>query len=248
MTHELSGVTALVTGGTSGIGRATAITLARLGADVAVSGRNAERGRQVVEEIEALGVKGEFIASDLHDAASARTLANTAVSRLGHVDVLVNNAGVYPFGRTEDMTEDDFDAVFDVNVRAGFFLVAELAPKMAAAGKGAIVNLSTMVAAYGNVGTSLYAASKAAVESLTKTWAAEYGPSGVRVNAVSPGPTYTEGTAAFGEGLDQLVGPAPAGRPAQADEIANAIAFLASDAASYIHGVVLAVDGGRTAV
>jgi len=146
------------------------------------------------------------------------------------------------------MTEADFDAVFDLNVRVPFFLVAELGPAMAARGHGAIINLSTMVAEYGNVGTSLYGASKAAVVSMTKTWAAEYGPHGVRVNAVSPGPTSTEGTAGMTDALGQLAAPAPAGRPASADEIAEAIVFLASQRASYIHGAILPVDGGRAAI
>ncbi|OOK77055.1 short chain dehydrogenase family protein [Mycobacterium kansasii] len=141
-----------------------------------MSGRNAERGQQVVGEIESTGGKAEFLSSDLHDAESARLLAAEAVTRLGHIDVLVNNAGVYPFGPTESMTEEDFTAVFNLNVRVPFFLVAELAPKMAERGNGVIVNVTTMVAEYGNVGTSLYGASKAAVVSLTKTWAAEYGP------------------------------------------------------------------------
>ena len=108
--------------------------------------------------------------------------------------------------------------------------------------------ISTMAADYGAPGMSLYGSSKAALNLLTKTWAAEYGPSGVRVNAVSPGPTRTEGTDAMGEGLEQLAAQAPAGRPATADEIAEAIVFLATDRASFIHGATLAVDGGRTAV
>ncbi|HEY2988496.1 MAG TPA: SDR family oxidoreductase, partial [Candidatus Binatia bacterium] len=115
-------------------------------------------------------------------------------------------------------------------------------------GKGAIVNVSTMVADYGAPGMSLYGSSKAAINLLTKAWAAEYGPSGVRVNAVSLGPTRTEGTDAMGEGLEQLAAQAPARRPATADEIAEAIVFLATDRASFIHGAKLAVDGGRTAV
>jgi NAD(P)-dependent dehydrogenase (short-subunit alcohol dehydrogenase family) len=119
---------------------------------------------------------------------------------------------------------------------------------MAKRGKGAIVNLSTMAADYGAPGMSLYGSSKAAINLLTKTWAAEYGPSGVRVNAVSPGPTRTEGTDAMGEGLEQLASQAPAGRPARADEIAEAIVFLATDRASFIYGAKLAVDGGRTAI
>jgi NAD(P)-dependent dehydrogenase (short-subunit alcohol dehydrogenase family) len=251
MTSELSGKTALVTGGTSGIGRAAALALARLGARVAVSGRDQERGNEVVREIReitAAGGQGEFVSAELKDAASARALAARAVEQLGEVDILINTAGMYPFGPTETMTEQDFDAVFDLNVRVVFFLVAELAPKMADRGQGAIVNLSTMMADQGYVGTSLYGASKAAVVSMTKSWAAEYGPRGVRVNAVAPGPTRTEGTVVMGEALDEYAAQAPAGRPATADEIAEAIAFLASDRASFIHGAVLPVDGGRTAV
>jgi NAD(P)-dependent dehydrogenase (short-subunit alcohol dehydrogenase family) len=133
-------------------------------------------------------------------------------------------------------------------VKAPYFLVAELAPLMAKRGKGAIVNLSTMAADYGEPGMSLYGSSKAAINLLTKVWTAEYGPSGVRVNAVSPGPTRTEGTDAMGEGLVQLAAQGPAGRPATADEIAEAIVFLATDRSSFIYGAKLAVDGGRTAI
>jgi NAD(P)-dependent dehydrogenase (short-subunit alcohol dehydrogenase family) len=146
------------------------------------------------------------------------------------------------------MTEEVFESVYSLNVKAPYFLVAELAPLMAKSGKGAIVNVSTMVADYGTAGMGLYGSSKAAVNLLTKAWAAEYGPSGVRVNAVSPGPTRTEGTDAMGEGLEQLAAQAPAGRPAAADEIAEAIVFLATDRASFINGAKLAVDGGRTAI
>jgi NAD(P)-dependent dehydrogenase (short-subunit alcohol dehydrogenase family) len=146
------------------------------------------------------------------------------------------------------MSEEDFDRVFSLNVKAPYFLVSELAPLMARRGKGVIVNVSTMVADYGVSGMSLYGASKAAINLLTKSWAAEYGRSGVRVNTVSPGPTRTEGTAVIGEGLKQLASQAPAGRPANPDEIAEAIVFLATDRASFIHGAKLAVDGGRTAV
>src|SRR6202008_2492117 len=123
MTTELSGKTALVTGGTSGIGRAAALALARLGARVAVSGRDEQRGNEAVKEIIAAGGQGEFISAELKDAASARDLAARAIEQLGEVDILVNTAGMYPFGATETMTEMDFNAVFDINVRAVFFLV-----------------------------------------------------------------------------------------------------------------------------
>jgi NAD(P)-dependent dehydrogenase (short-subunit alcohol dehydrogenase family) len=241
--------TALITGGTSGIGRATANKLAQLGIHVLVVGRDAERGKKTVDELRAAGGKADFISSDLRDAASARAVAKRAIELGdGHVDILINNAGIYPFGLTHEMTEEQFDRVFALNVKVPYFLVAELAPLMAKRGKGAIVNLSTMAADYGSPGMSLYGSSKAAINLLTKTWVAEYGPSGVRVNAVSPGPTRTEGTDAMGEGLQQLASEAPAGRPATADEIAEAIVFLATDGASFIYGAKLAVDGGRTAI
>jgi NAD(P)-dependent dehydrogenase (short-subunit alcohol dehydrogenase family) len=241
--------TALITGGTSGIGRAAANTLAQLGIHVLVVGRSVERGKKTVAEIRAAGGKVDFISSDLRDASSAREVAKRAVELgNGHVDILINNAGIFPFGPTNKTTEEEFDRVYSLNVKAPYFLVAELAPLMAKRGKGAIVNVSTMVADYGVSGMSLYGSSKAAINLLTKSWAAEYGPSGVRVNAVSPGPTRTEGTDAMGEGLEQLAAQAPAGRPATADEIAEAIVFLATDRSSFIYGAKLAVDGGRTAI
>jgi NAD(P)-dependent dehydrogenase (short-subunit alcohol dehydrogenase family) len=244
-----SNLTALITGGTSGIGLATAKKLAQLGIRVLVVGRSEERGRKAVDEIHAAGGEADFISSDLQDAASAREVAKKAV-KLGNsqIDILINSAGIFPFGPTHEMTEELFDRVYSLNVKAPYFLVAELAPLMAKRGKGAIVNVSTMVADYGAPGMSLYGSSKAAINLLTKTWAAEYGPKGVRVNTLSPGPTRTEGTEAMGEGLEQLAAQAPAGRPATADEIAEAIVFLATDRASFIYGAKLAVDGGRTAI
>ena len=242
-------LTALITGGTSGIGRATADKLTQLGIHVIVVGRDAGRGERTVAELRAAGGKADFISSDLRDAESAREVAKKAIELgNGHVDILINNAGIYPFGPTHEMTEEMFERVYSLNVKAPYFLVAELAPLMGKRGKGAIVNLSTMAADYGAAGMSLYGSSKAAINLLTKVWAAEYGPSGVRVNAVSPGPTRTEGTGAMGEGLEQLAAQAPAGRPATADEIAEAIVFLTTDRASFIYGAKLAVDGGRTAI
>jgi NAD(P)-dependent dehydrogenase (short-subunit alcohol dehydrogenase family) len=240
---------ALITGGTSGIGRATGKKLAKLGIHVLVVGRNAKRGDETLAEIRAAGGKADFISSDLRDASSAREVAKRALELgSGHIDILVNNAGIFPFGPTEQTKEEEFDRVYSLNVKVPYFLVAELAPLMAKRGKGAIVNISTMVADYGASGMSLYGSSKAAMNLLTKAWAAEYGPSGVRVNAVSPGPTRTEGTDAMGEGLEKLAAQAPAGRPATPEEIAEAIVFLATDRSSFIQGAKLAVDGGRTAI
>lgn len=178
MTSELSGKSALVTGGTSGIGRAVAHKLAELGAHVVISGRNETRGEQAVRQIREAGGQADFVASELSDAASARTLAARAREVAGEINILVNAAGIYPFGATEQITEEEFDAVYSLNVKAPFFLVAELAPEMAKRGDGAIVNISTMVAEFGMAGASLYGSSKAAIVLLTKAWAAEYGPHG----------------------------------------------------------------------
>lgn len=248
MSSELSGSTALVTGGTSGIGRATAVALAGLGAHVVLSGRDAGRGAEVVSRIRESGGKADFVAADLTDATSARDLAARASELGGRIDVLVNNAGIFPTGPTASLSEADFDRVYDINVKVPYFLVAALAPAMAERGHGAIVNVSTMVATRGMAGMALYGSSKAAVELMTKAWAAEFGPSGVRVNAISPGPTRTEGTAVFGDGLDELASAGPAGRVAAPSEIAAAIAFLVTEESSFVQGAIVPVDGGRLAV
>src|SRR5260221_184088 len=149
--------TALITGATSGIGRAAADKLAQAGVHVMVVGRNVERGQKTIAAIRTAGGKADFISSDLRDAASARAVAEKAVELGGgHVDILINNAGIFPFGPTHEMSEESFDDVYALNVKAPYFLVAELAPLMAQRGKGAIVNVSTMVADYGAVGMILY--------------------------------------------------------------------------------------------
>ena len=179
---DLEGATALVTGATSGIGRAVAGALAARGAHVIVSGRDRVRGDQVAGAIRAAGGKADFLASDLGDEASVRTLARAAVDLGGgRVDILVNNAGVFPAGPTAGTAAADIDLVYAINVRAPFLLVGELAPAMAERGRGAVVNVLTMVAHFGVAGMALYGSSKAALALLTKAWAAEFGPSGVRV-------------------------------------------------------------------
>ncbi len=248
MTANLAGTVALVTGASSGIGKATALSLAGHGAHVLAGGRDAARGEAVVSAIRANGGKADFLAVELAGAESARELARRAVEvGGGRVDILVNNAGVFPAGPTPEMTEADIDEVFAVNVKVPFVLVAQLAPAMAARGTGAIVNVGSMAGEFGIAGMALYGASKAALNLLTKAWAAEFGPSGVRVNAVNPGPTRTEGTAAVSALRDQLAAMAPAGRAASPQEIAAVITHLASSDASFMHGAVVAVDGGRTA-
>lgn len=236
--------TVLITGATSGIGRAAAERFAAAGAEVIVSGRDQERGEEVVSAIEQAGGHARFIAADLRAPDGARKLAEAA----GDVDVLVNNVGIYPFAATHETTPEQIDDVLHINVAAPFELTGALAPGMAARGGGAVINVSTMAARFGLPGAALYGASKAAVELLTKAWAAEYGPLGVRVNAVAPGPTRTPGTAVMGDGLDELATTLPLGRPADPDEIARTIVFLASNDATFVNGAILAVDGGRTAV
>jgi NAD(P)-dependent dehydrogenase (short-subunit alcohol dehydrogenase family) len=240
--QDLEGLTALVTGATSGIGRAAAELLAAHGAEVVVHGRDAARGAAVVDAITAQDGKARFAAADLSDPAALELLAESA----GPVDVLVNNAGLAWFGPTPDLDVATFDQLFEANVRAPYFLVAALAPKMAARGSGSIINVGSMAGQIGMAGGAAYGATKAALASMTRSWAAELSPSGVRVNAVAAGPVYTPIQAAEvteGIGATTLLA-----RAAQPSEIATVIAFLASPAASYVTGAVLAADGGRTAI
>jgi NAD(P)-dependent dehydrogenase (short-subunit alcohol dehydrogenase family) len=240
--RDLEGLTALVTGATSGIGRATAFQLAKQGATVLVHGRDAGRGSQVVEEITLSGGSARFVSADLSDPREATRLAEEA----GDVDILVNNAGFSWFGPTADLDPTTLDRLFASNVQAVYLLVAAIAPKMAAKGSGSIINLASMAGTVGLAGGAAYGATKAAVASLARSWAAEYGPSGVRVNAVAPGPVYTGG--AKKENIDGLATTTLLGRGAQPEEIAEAIGFLASPRASYVTGAILPVDAGRTAV
>ena len=247
---SFTGEVALVTGATRGIGEAAAKLLARRGAHVLVSGRDEERGNRVVDEIRSAGATADFLPAELTDAEHCQALAAEALDVTGRVDILINNAAIAPFGATPAVAETDFDACYALNVKAPFYLVGALAPAMVSQGRGVIVNVTTMVASFGTAGSAVYASSKAALNHLTKCWAAEYGPRGVRVNAVAPGPTLTESTVAvFGEdGLNNMMRQAPARRIAAPDEIAETIAFLASERAAFIHGAILPADGGRTAV
>jgi NAD(P)-dependent dehydrogenase (short-subunit alcohol dehydrogenase family) len=240
---NLEGQRALVTGATSGIGCAIAVQLAREGAEVVVHGRDGARGAVTVEAIIAAGGKASFVAADLGDAADVQRLARD----VGDVDILINNAGIALFAPTAEFEVAAFDEMFASNVRAPFFLVAAFAPGMAARGHGSIVSLSSMAGGVGLVGGAAYGATKASLEAMTRAWAAEYSASGVRVNAIAPGPVYTpspsgpEFIAALGETT-------PMRRASQPEEIAEVVAFLASPRASYITGTTVAADGGRRAV
>lgn len=238
-TSELSGLRALVTGGTAGIGGACARLLSRAGASVVIAGRDQHRGRAAAAELGA-----RYIRTDLADLDSVQAL----VRQVGEVDVLVNNAASFPSARTIAQDVAGFARTFDTNVRGTYFLTAELAQGMLIRGRGAIVNVTSMVASKGVAGASAYSASKAAVESLTRTWAVEFASRGVRVNSVAPGPTDTEGVVAeWGDVNDELGRALPLGRTARPEEIAEAVLFLASPRSSFITGVTLHVDGGGTA-
>ncbi len=234
----------MVTGATAGIGRAVALELAREGAEVIVHGRNAERGAKTVNDIENAGGKARFIAADLSDADDVRRLAVEA----GQVDVLINNAGVYNFAPTFDTDDADLDFHFDTNVRAPYILVQQLVPGMIERGHGSVVNISTIAASTPAAGAGIYGASKAALDLLTKLWADEFGVSGVRVNAVAPGPVETEGTAELGDLIEGLGRTTALQRLGEPEEIARAVAFVASPAASYVNGAVLQVGGGAPAI
>jgi len=240
--RDLDGIVALVTGATSGIGRAAAEELGRHGAEIVVHGRDPGRGSGVVDTITAQGSKARFVAADLSDPAQLDHL----VDQSGAVDVLVNNAGFSWFGPTADLDVATFDRLFAANVRAAYFLVAALAPKMAARGSGSIISLGSMAGQIGLAGGAAYSATKATLAAMTRSWAAEFSPSGVRVNAVAAGPVLTSGAAP--ERIEALGATTLLARAAQPGEIAGLIAFLASPKASYITGAVIAADGGRTAI
>ena len=233
---------ALVTGATSGIGRAIALQLADEGVEVIVHGRDTLRGAETVRAIQARGGRARFVAADLSDSTEVRRLAEEA----SDIDILVNNAGFSVFGDTAGLDAERFDALFAANVRAPFLLVAALAPGMAARGHGSIINMSSMAGQIGLAGGAAYGATKAALASMTRAWAAEFSHKGVRVNAVAAGPVSTEGAApdrAAALGKTTLLN-----RAADPEEIAEVVGFLASPRASYITGAIVAVDGGRTAI
>jgi NAD(P)-dependent dehydrogenase (short-subunit alcohol dehydrogenase family) len=241
---SLEGSTALVTGATSGIGQAIARQLAGLGAEVVVHGRSADRGDKTVRAIEDAGGKARFVTADLAKPDEVRRLAADA----GSVDILVNNAGVYRFGATADTDDAFFDEHVNLNLRAPYLLVQQLVPAMAERGKGAVISLSTVAASTPARQAGIYGATKAGLELLTRVWADEFGPSGVRVNAVSAGPTETPGSAAIPGLTGGMATTTTLGRVASPDEIASAVIFLASPAASYVNGAVLHATGGQLAI
>jgi NAD(P)-dependent dehydrogenase (short-subunit alcohol dehydrogenase family) len=239
---DLPLVTALVTGATSGIGRAVAKRLAADGMSVVVSGRNARRGAETVAEITKAGGRARFVEADLEDPVGIDRLAAEA----GQIDVLVNNAGRSVWAPTEELKASDYDSMFASNVRAPFFLVAAFAPAMAAKGAGSVINIGSMAGTVGLATGAAYGATKAALAALTRAWTAEYSGRGVRFNTVAAGPVYTRPEAR--DLFDAIAATTAMKRAAEPAEIAEVVAFLASPKASYVTGATVAADGGRTAI
>jgi NAD(P)-dependent dehydrogenase (short-subunit alcohol dehydrogenase family) len=239
---ELDGHVALVAGGSAGIGAHVARLLVREGAQVIISGPDTERGKRAATEIAGEDGDVRFIAADLGDLDSIQNLADQS----GDVDILVNNAAGSPSGLTADQNVTSFQNMFDTTVRATYFLTELLAPAMLTKGRGSIVNVAAMGASMGVAGASGYSAIRAALMSLTRTWAAEFSPQGVRVNSVAPGPIRSENDGAeWGEDLARGL-PGREHTP-RAPEIAEAILFLASPRARYVTGSTLAVDRSAAA-
>jgi len=251
MTQRLHGRTALVTGGTSGIGKAIAVAVAAEGAQVVISGRDADRGSQVVASIIESGGKAEFIPADLAQGGAVITeLAAAAVAAVGgRLDILVNNAAQLIGGlATEQTSEELVDRALATSVKAPFLLTAALVPAMVARGEGIIINMGSINGLIGMPGSALYGATKHAIHGLTKAWAAEFGPSGVRVNTVAPGPTLTEFLQPKTELRKVFSAGVPSRKLSTPEQIAAAVVFLASDDAANIHGSTLSVDGGFTTI
>lgn len=247
---RLAGRRALVTGSTGGVGVAIAKALAADGAFVVVSGRDEARGDAVVAEIRSTGGTAAFVAADLAAGGeAARRLADAATETAGGgIDILVNNAATLLMPTpTADITERELRDVFGVNVFVPFLLTGLLAPRMAAHGGGAVVNIGSITGLRGSSGSAVYSANKAAIHSFTKSWADEYGPAGVRVNAVAPGPISTERQAEFADHIAPTLSRLPSRRASSPEEVAAAVVFLVSEAAANIHGTILSVDGGWAA-
>jgi NAD(P)-dependent dehydrogenase (short-subunit alcohol dehydrogenase family) len=239
----------LVTGGTSGIGKATAIKFARAGAKVVVSGRREKEGAEVVNEITKLGGEAAFVRGDVAKDADIQAMVQLTVEKFGKLDVAFNNAGVEWTGPLDQATEAEYRRVFDINVWGVLNSMRHEIPAMLKNGGGAIVNTSSVAGHVGLAQVSVYIASKHAVEGLTKSVALEFAKQNIRVNAVAPGIVATEMFDRFaGDELrDQIISTVPVARVGAAEEIATAVLYLASDAAKFTTGTSLIVDGGYVA-
>ncbi len=249
MAGRLEGKVAIITGTTSGIGRATAVLFAKEGAQVVAAGRRENLGKELVDEIKGNGGKAVFVKTDVTINADLKKLVKTAIDLHGRIDILVNNAGIGRVFNFIEMDEArDFDDVFNTNVKSYFMLSKEVLPYMLERKKGSIVNLGSVSSEVGIPRLVSYGATKGAVRQFTRSLAVELAKTGVRVNAVLPGATYSGMVQAGGEFEAIIKVVQPMGRVASPEEIAPAILFLASDEASFCTGTLLSVDGGETSI
>jgi NAD(P)-dependent dehydrogenase (short-subunit alcohol dehydrogenase family) len=247
----MSNPVVLITGGLTGIGRATAIAFAKAGARLVVAGRREDAGQQLATELRALGAEAEFIRADVRKEDDVRALVDKTVARFGRLDIAVNNAGTEGKpGPVTEQTAETYAATFETNVLGTLLSIKHELRVMQGQGSGSIINISSTYGHEGAAGASVYVGSKHAVEGITKSVALEVAKSGIRVNGVAPGPTDTGMLTRFTgtpENKAALVKGVPMGRLGLSDELANAIVFIASDEASFITGHILNVDGGHTA-
>lgn len=245
--RELDGKVAIVTGATGGIGAAIARELGARGAAVTVVGRRADAGEGVAKELE----RGLFVQADLARRETHEAVVEATLARFGQLDILVNNAAAFTAGPAIDSTEEEFDRVVGLNYKATFFLSQAALPHLLRGTDGRIVNISSIGTMKAWAGASIYNSSKAALDNLTKTWAIEHGPQGLRVNSVNPG-IVVDGPMSFpvqaAVDIEAHILPTiPARRLATAAEVAAAAVFLAGPGAAYLNGVTIALDGGLTA-
>ncbi len=235
----------IITGGGSGIGRETGLVFAKEGAKVVVADVNEKGGAETVDTIKNAGGEAIFAKLDVSNREQAKQVVKDAIAKYGRIDVLINNAGITQDALVVKMTEDQWDKVININLKGPFNCIQAVVEQMITQGSGVILNISSIVALYGNVGQTNYAATKAGLVGMTKTLAKELGKKGIRVNAIAPGFIYTPMTAAMPEKiLDMMKEKTPLKRLGTPGDIASALLFLASDEASFINGAVISVDGG----
>lgn len=242
---DLTGKVAIVTGANTGIGQGIAVALAKAGADIALVGRT--DADETAKKIRAVGRKAELIRADLSTPEPSERVVSSAQDALGGLDILVNNAGIIRRNDALDFTEDDWDSVMDTNLKSLFFLSQAAAKVMVENGVGKIINIASMLTFQGGIRVASYTASKSGVGGLTKLLANEWASKGINVNAIAPGYIATNNTAALRvdeQRNAEILGRIPADRWGDPDDLGGAAVFLSSDAANYVHGHILAVDGG----
>jgi 3-oxoacyl-[acyl-carrier protein] reductase len=235
----------IITGGGSGIGKETGLLFAREGAKVVVADVNEKAGVETVDTIKNAGGEAFFAKLDVSNREQTKQVVKDTIAKYGRIDVLINNAGIIQDALVVKMTEEQWDKVININLKGPFNCIQAVAEQMIAQGRGVILNISSIVALYGNVGQTNYAATKAGLVGMTKTLAKELGKKGIRVNAIAPGFIYTPMTATVPEKiLDMMKEKTPLKRLGTPEDVANALLFLSSDDASFINGAVISVDGG----